>query len=255
MAKKTTPKKPTKATAAKAKTAPAPAKGTTWTLEETLRQLESLGNAGVRAQNAKSGPLGSGAGDNQFGVPRGDVRTLAKKIKTNHDLALSLWNTGNIDAQFLAALLIKVNLLSADEMERLVKSTTWIWVADWLYSYVLKEHADKETLRQKWMTSDDRWAARAGWQLTAGRVAKRPEGLDLEALLDRVEKEMGAAAPEVRWTMNMCLAEIGIHNPKLRKRAIAIGEKLGIYRDYPVSKGCTSPFAPIWINEMVRRQG
>jgi 3-methyladenine DNA glycosylase AlkD len=105
------------------------------------------------------------------------------------------------------------------------------------------------------MTSDDRWAARAGWQLTAGRVAKRPEGLDLEALLDRVEKEMGAAAPEVRWTMNMCLAEIGIHNPKLRKRAIAIGEKLGIYRDYPVSKGCTSPFAPIWINEMVRRQG
>ena len=39
------------------------------------------------------------------------------------------------------------------------------------------------------------------------------------------------------------------------KRALAIGESLGIYRDYPVSKGCTSPFAPIWINEMVSRQG
>lgn len=37
-------------------------------------------------------------------------------------------------------------------------------------------------------------------------------------------------------------------------QAIAIGEKVGLYRDYPVSKGCTSPFAPIWINEMVRRQ-
>jgi 3-methyladenine DNA glycosylase AlkD len=54
--------------------------------------------------------------------------------------------------------------------------------------------------------------------------------------------------------MNFCLAGIGIHVPKLRNRAIAIGEKLGLYRDYPVSKGCTSPFAPIWINEMVRRQ-
>jgi hypothetical protein len=43
-------------------------------------------------------------------------------------------------------------------------------------------------------------------------------------------------------------------HPSLRKRAIAIGEKLGIYRDYPVSKGCTSPFAPSWINEMVRRE-
>ena len=30
-----------------------------------------------------------------------------------------------------------------------------------------------------------------------------------------------------------------------RKRAIAVGEKLGVNRDYPVSKGCTSPFAAI----------
>ncbi len=255
MARKVTSKRSTKPKAAKAKTAPARAKSTTWTLEEALRQLEALGNAGLRAQNAKSGPWGSGAGDNQFGVSRGDVRKLANKIKTNHELALALWKTANIDAQFLATLLIKVNLLSADEMERMVKSVTWVWVADWLHSYVVKEQADKETLRQKWMESDDRWTARAGWQLTAGRVAKSPEGLDLEALLDRIEKEMATAVPEVQWTINMCLAEIGIHFPKLRKRAIAIGEKLGIYRDYPCSKGCTSPFAPIWINEMVRRQG
>lgn len=31
-------------------------------------------------------------------------------------------------------------------------------------------------------------------------------------------------------------------------------ERLGVYRDYPCAKGCTSPFAPIWINEMVKRQ-
>ena len=210
------------------------------TLEETIRQLKSLGNAGVRAQNAKSG-----AGDNQFGVKRGDLRVLANKIKTNHELALALWKTGNIDAQLLATLLIKVSLLSSDEMDRMVRSVTFVWVAGWLHSYVVKEHADKETLRKKWMTSDDPMAARAGWALTAGRVAKSPEGLDLAALLDRIEKEMGAAAPVVQWTMNCCLAEIGIHFAKHRKRAVAIGEKLGIYRDYPCSKGCTSPFAPI----------
>jgi 3-methyladenine DNA glycosylase AlkD len=250
MAKKVTPKQ-----AAKPKAPPAKAKGATAALEETLRQLEALGDAGVRAQNSKSGPLGSGAGDNQYGVKRGDLRVLANKIKTNHDLALALWKTGNVDAQFLAALVIDVKLLSADELERMVKSVTWVWVADWLHSYVVKAHVDKEALRKKWMASDDRWAARAGWQLTAGRVAKSPEGLDLAALLDRVEKEMGAAPLEVQWTMNMCLAEIGIHFPNHRKRAVAIGEKLGVYRDYPCSKGCTSPFAPIWINEMVRRKG
>ena len=86
------------------------------------------------------------------------------------------------------------------------------------------------------------------------RIAKNPEGLDLPALLNRIESEMKDAAPEVQWMMNSCLAAIGIHFPQHRKRAIAIGETLGIYRDYPVSEGCTSPFAPIWINEMVSRQ-
>ena len=100
MAKKLASKTATKPKAGKAKAAPAQAKSTTMTLEEAMRQLKSLGNAGVRAQNAKSGPFGRGAGDNQFGVSRGDVRKLANKIKTNHELALSLWKTGNLDAQF-----------------------------------------------------------------------------------------------------------------------------------------------------------
>ena len=55
--------------------------------------------------------------------------------------------------------------------------------------------------------------------------------------------------------MNFTLAQIGICFPAYRERAIGIGEKLGIYRNYPVSKGCTSPFAPIWIREMVSREG
>jgi len=220
------------------------------TLNETLKQLKALGNEAVRKQNAKWG-----GGDNQFGVKHGDIRVLAKKLNSHPELAMPLWKTGNIDAQYLAILLIKPKDLSAKEVDRLVRSVSFAWVAEWLISYVVKQHADKETLRQKWMADDDRWAARAGWQLTAGRVAKSPDGLDLDALLNRIEKELATAAPETQWTMNGCLAEIGINHAKHRKRAIAIGEKLGVFRDYPVSKGCTSPFAPIWINEMVRRKG
>jgi 3-methyladenine DNA glycosylase AlkD len=220
------------------------------TLKETLKQLKALGNEKVRAQNAKGG-----AGDNQFGVSLGDIRALAKKIRSDHPLALSLWDTGNVDAQFLAALLIQPRKLSAKEMDRLVRSITYVRVADWLNSYVVRQHPDKEALRQDWMGADDRWAARAGWDLTAERVAKSADGLDLPALLARIESEMADAEPEVQWTMNNTLATIGIHFPKHRKRAIAIGEKVGLYRDWPVSKGCTPPFAPIWINFMVSRQG
>jgi hypothetical protein len=64
-----------------------------------------------------------------------------------------------------------------------------------------------------------------------------------------------SAEPATQWTMNNALAAIGIHHAEHRARAVAIGEALGVYRAYPVSEGCTSPFAPIWIGEMVRRQG
>ncbi|MCE9562770.1 MAG: DNA alkylation repair protein [Planctomycetes bacterium] len=228
----------------------APAKAATATREQLLKQLESLGNSVTRKHNAKWG-----ADDNQFGVKHGDIRALAKKIGSNPELAMPLWETGNVDAQLLAVLLFDPKTLSADEVDRLVRSISFSHVADWLHSNVVKHHADREALRQKWMADDNRWAARAGWQLTAGRVAKSPEGLDLAALLDRIEKQMGAADPVVQWTMNTALAETGIHFPECRKRAIAIGEKLGVFRDYPCSKGCTSPFAPIWISEMVKRQG
>lgn len=229
------------------------------TLQEAMQQLEALGNEKVRARNRKLG-----SGENQFGVQMGDLRKVAAKLKRDHALALELWDTGNLDARLLAILILEVKRLSGAELEAMVRAATFGWLADWLNSYVVKEHPEREALRQKWMalesppaekSAGDSWAARAGWSLTAGCINKGGEGLDLAALLDRIEAEMPLAPPETQWTMNTCLAGIGIHFPELRARAIAIGERLGILRDYPVSKGCTSPFAPIWIREMVRRQG
>ncbi len=220
------------------------------TLKEALKQLEALGTDKMRAQNTKNG-----ADDNQFGVPLGEIRKVAKGVKSNHELALALWETGNIDARLLSTLVIKPKTLSTAQMDQMVRSATFVQVADWLNAYVVKKHPDKEVLRQGWMTAKDPMAARAGWNLTTERVVKSPDGLDLPALLDRIGSELGTAPLQVQWTMNCCLAEIGIHFPKHRKQAVATGEKLGVYRDYPVSKGCTSPFAPIWIAEMVSRQG
>jgi Predicted DNA alkylation repair enzyme len=219
------------------------------TLDETMEQLRALGSEKVRALNARNG-----AGENQFGVRLGDLRTLAKQIKANPELAEALWQTGNADAMLLATLLMKPRQIPADELDQMVRSVTYLQLADWLGTHVVKLHPQKEALRQQGMESDDPMAARAGWSLTAERVAKAPEGLDLSALLDRIEAEMAGAPAPAQWTMNFCLAMIGIHSPAHRERAVAIGEALGVYRDYPTPKGCTSPFAPHWIAEMVRRQ-
>lgn len=214
-----------------------------------MSRLESLGSEKTRAANAKNG-----AGANQFGVRMGDLRALAKEIKVDHALGLELWGTGNVDAMLLAILVMRPKQLTGDELDRMVREFSYSWLGDWFSSYVLKGHPEAESMRQRWMDDPCPMAARMGWSLTADRVAKNPDGLDLSALLDRIEAEM-ATAPELpRWTMNFTLAAIGINHPHLRERALAIGEKLGVYRDYPVSKGCTSPFAPIWISEMVSRQ-
>lgn len=220
------------------------------TVKEILAQLKSLGDDVRRKHNAKAG-----APENQFGVKLGDVRTLAKKIKADQGLALQLWDTGNVEAQLLSTLLLKPASLSASELDALTRSTTCAQVADWLNAYVVAQHPEKDALREKWMKAKDRWAARAGWNLMASRINKGGDGLDLAALLDRIEKELPRAKPEVQWTMNNTLAAIGIRDAKLRKRAVAIGEKIGLYRDWPVSKGCIPPYVPVWVEAMVKRQG
>lgn len=183
----------------------------------------------------------------------GDIRTLAKKIKTDHELALKLWDTGNIEAQHLATLIIKPTSLSADELDAMTRSASCAQVADWLNSYVVAQHPEKDALRAKWMKDKDRWAARAGWHLTASGVNKGSDSLNVTALLDRIEKEMPKAKPEVQWTMNNTLIAIDIKHAEHRKRVIVIGEEIGLYNDWPKSKGCIPPYVPVCVLEMVKR--
>lgn len=231
--------------------------GTT-AFKDVLAELESLGDEKRRQYNAKVGPDGiAGAPpDKQFGCKTGDIRKLAKKIKTDHELGQKLWKTGNMDAQLLAILIMKPKELSAEQLDTMVREARFAWVADWLQSYIIKDQPDdeKEKLREKWMKKNekDSWAARAGWHLTASKINNGEDGVDVEALLDRIEKEMPRAKPETKWTMNNTLGAIGIKHAKHRKRAIAIGEKIGLYEDWPVSKGCTIPYVPVWIDAMVK---
>jgi 3-methyladenine DNA glycosylase AlkD len=229
-------------------------------VKDVLAELESLGDEKRRQYNAKVGRDGiAGAPpDKQFGCKTGDIRKLAKKIKTDHELGQKLWKTGNMDAQLLAILIMKPKELSAKQLDTMVREVRFAWVVGWLQSYIIKDQPDdeKEKLREKWMkkSEKDSWAARAGWHLTASKINNGEDGVDVEALLDRIEKEMPRAKPETKWTMNNTLAAIGIKHARHRKRAIAIGEKIGLYKDWPVSKGCTIPYVPVCIDAMVKRK-
>ena len=227
------------------------------TYSETMAKLKALGNEKMRQMNCKNG-----AGENHFGVKMGDIRALAKEIKTDPQLAAKLWESGNIDAMFLATLIMKPKELSVADLDRMLASLSYCHLVDWFGTNVVKQHPDKEAQRERWMKSKHDMTARMGWSLTAERIVKNPDGLNMNDILDRLEKEMSKVPNGPKWnmnsgalwTMNYCLAEIGINFPEHRKRALAIAEKIGAFKDYPVSKGCTSPYAPIWIAEMVKRK-
>jgi 3-methyladenine DNA glycosylase AlkD len=187
-------------------------------------------------------------------VNLGALRALAKRLKTQQELARRLWATDDSAAKLLAILICRPKVFEAAELDVMLREARTPKVHDWLVGYVVKNNRHSEELRLAWLEDPDPVVASAGWALTTERVAKKPEGLDLAGLLDVVDAEMKDAPDRLQWAMNHCLAQIGISHPGHRARALDIGERLQVLKDYPTPPGCTSPFAPTWITEMVRRQ-
>ncbi|MFD9218151.1 DNA alkylation repair protein [Streptomyces sp. NPDC059544] len=211
-----------------------------------MAELAALADPKTREVNEKHG--------DDHGVNLGRLRALAKRLRTQQDLACRLWATEDSAARLLALLICRPKAFGRDELDAMLREARTPKVHDWLVNYVVKKNPHAEELRVAWSADPDPVVASAGWALTTGRVAKKPEGLDLAGLLDVIESEMKDAPDRLQWAMNHTLAQIGIEHPEYRGRAIDIGERLEVLKDYPTSPGCTSPFAPVWISEMVRRR-
>jgi 3-methyladenine DNA glycosylase AlkD len=213
---------------------------------EVMAELAGLEDPRAREVNEKHG--------DDHGVNLGKLRALAKRLKTQQEVARQLWETDYTPAMLLALLICRAKAFGRDELDVMLREARTPKVQDWLVNYVVKKSPHAEELRLAWSADPDPVVASAGWALTAERVTKKPEGIDLTGLLDVIEAEMRDAPDRLQWAMNTCLAHIGIEHAQHRPRAIDIGVRLEVLKDYPTPPGCTSPFAPIWIAEMVRRQ-
>ncbi|MGW1544776.1 DNA alkylation repair protein [Streptomyces sp. NPDC002309] len=215
-------------------------------MARVMADLAALEDPRTRAVNERHG--------DDHGVNLGKLRALAKQLKTQQDLARELWATDDSAARLLALLVCRPKAFARDELDAMLREARAPKVHDWLVNYVVKKSPHAEELRLAWFEDPDPVVASAGWALTAERVVKKPEGLDLAGLLDMIEAEMKDAPDRLQWAMNHCLAQIGIEHPEYRERALAVGERLEVLKDYPTPRNCTSPFAPVWITEMVSRR-
>lgn len=215
-------------------------------VQEVLAELAALEDPKIRAVNERHG--------DDHGVNLGKLRAVAKRLKTDHELARALWRTDETPAMLVALLICRPKQFEAAELDAMLRAARAPKAHDWLVAYVVRRSPHCEPLRLAWMADPDPVVQSAGWALTSDRVVRDAEGLDLPGLLDDIEARMADAPDRLQWAMNTCLAQIGIEHASLRDRAIGIGERLRVLADYPTPPNCTSPFAPIWINEMVSRR-
>lgn len=211
-----------------------------------MAELAELDDPKMRQANLKRG--------DDHGVNLSKLRAVAKRLKTQQDLARALWATGDTAARLLALLVCRPKDFDRAGLDTMLRESRAPKVHDWLVNYVVKKSPHAEALRLAWMADPDPVVASAGWALTTERIAKDPSGLDLPGLLDTIEADLKTAPDRLQWAMNHTLAQIGIEHPDQRRRAIDIGERLEVLKDYPTPPNCTSPFAPVWIREMVGRR-
>lgn len=215
-------------------------------MHSVMETLATMEDPKARAVNEKHG--------DDHGVNLTKLRAVAKELKKNDGLAVELWDTGDTAARLVAILIMRPRSYDAEGLDAMLRDARVPKVHAWLVNYIVKKSKHAETLRLSWMIDPDQVVASAGWALTSERVNKSPEGLDLPGLLDIIEAQMLGAEERLQWAMNETLSYIGIENEHLRPRAIVIGNRLGVLKDYPTPPNCTSPFAPTWITEIVARR-
>lgn len=188
----------------------------------------------------------------------GDLRSLAKEIGTDHDLALELWSTGVLPARLLAILIMDKKRLSqelVDALDRDVQihaAEDRVKLFDWLMANQLAKTKGGKTLLESWEHSPSPLQRRLFWYHQARlRWTGQVPPPNTEALLDALEARIDGEVPDVQWAMNFTAGQIGTYQPEHRARCVALGERTGLYRDEVVSPGCTPSYLPEFIRIQV----
>lgn len=190
----------------------------------------------------------------------GKLREIGKRLGTDHELATSLWREANSNSKLVAVLAMDRKQLTPDYLEGLLADLEALdraeqgKVGEWLLANALMAAKKLHPTMDAWLESPSLMRRRLFWSFKARLMRQQKSSTaEAERLLRLIERDLGAADPDLQWVMNYCAAMIGIYDPERRQRCLDLGERLGLYLDYPVPKGCTSPYLPEWIGSQVAK--
>ena len=222
------------------------------TTEQVMKELEKKGSPAIKKilqTHGAKGPL--------FGVRIRDMKPIQKKIKKDHELAMSLYKTGNYDAMYLAGLIADESKMSKKDIEQWAENSPGHGITEYTVSWVAAESQYGWKLGMKWIDSSKEKIASAGWNTLSGVISMKPDNeLDIttiKKLLQRITKEIHKAPNRVRYTMNGFVIHVGGYIKELTKEAVNIAKKIGdVYVDMG-GTSCKVPAAVDYIKKMEAR--
>jgi len=193
----------------------------------------------------------------------GEIKKLAKEIKTDHELALELWSNGAHQCRLLATLIFDKKLLTDAELDSIASDLTELdedqrnQLSDWLLANQLTKDKRLVALLESWQHHESSVMRRWFWYYQARlRWTGRSQPIEQNInLVDELELSIASETPEVQWAMNFCAGWIAVFEPSLRKKCIDLGIKHKLYKDDPVAKNCTPSYLPEFIRvEVAKRE-
>ena len=193
------------------------------TVEQVMSHLKKTGTA----QNVKV-YRNHGAKGELYGVSFAELGKLKKQIKVDHALALRLWQSGNVDARTMAAMIADPSKITATELDRWVDEIDYHLLGDLVASIAARSPLVL-TKAKKWMKSKKEYVRQCGYSTISYALKEGVEIDDSEckAFLATIEKEIHASPNRARYAMNMAVISIGVYRPSLKEAAVAAARRIG----------------------------
>ncbi|HTW46477.1 MAG TPA: DNA alkylation repair protein [Acidobacteriaceae bacterium] len=214
------------------------------TIDSITAALKAKGSEKIRALYARHGI----PPDRAWGVSVADIKLVAKTIKGQQSLALALYDTGMMEAMYLAGIVADGAQMSPQQLQKWAEGAIGIpMVAEYTVPWVAVDHPAASALAAKWIESKHEQVACAGWCTFSGLVATQPDSaLDLaqiEALFRSIPARIGSAKNRVRYTMNNFVIAAGTYLRPLLAAAKRTAKQLGAVSVDMGDTACSIPLA------------
>jgi 3-methyladenine DNA glycosylase AlkD len=214
-------------------------------LAEAMAALEREGSAQTRKTYARHG-----AAEPMFGVSFAALKALAKRIGVDHDLALALFETGNLDARNLAVKVVDPARMSAADLDRWARAKGAGMCASYV-AHLAAETPHGRGRAEAWLAAASESVRALGWSLV-GALALLDEGLPdawFAKRLAEIEASIHATPNEQRKAMNQTHNAIGCRSAALRKSATAAAKRIGEVEVDHGETECKTPDAASYLEK------